>query len=116
MLRAGIRLCMVRRMRRSTRLRLVLQLVLCAVVAVLLVAVAGVTATLLLAPAALLVMTLLAGRYPGERVIHRLRRRSAVVRVAPSLLVPRAPRLLGARLPALAVPGCGRAPPASALI
>jgi hypothetical protein len=111
-----MRLCMVRRMQRSTRLRHALQVLLCLTVAVVLIALAGVTAALLLAPAAVLMTTLLVGRYPGERVIHRLRRRSAVVRVARSSVSPRAPRLLGARLSALAVPGCGRAPPASALI
>ncbi len=107
---------MVRRMQRGTRLRQALQLLVCLIVAVVLIAVAGVTAALLLAPAALLTMTLLFGRYPGERVIHRLARRPGVARAGRSVTVSRAPRTLGARLSALAVPGAGRAPPASALI
>jgi hypothetical protein len=84
--------------------------------AVVLVAVAGVTVALLLAPAALLILALLFGRYPGERVMDRLRRRSEFVRATRSVVIPRAPRALGARLSALAVPGSGRAPPATALI
>jgi hypothetical protein len=107
---------MVLRMQRSTRLRQALQLLLCLIVAAVLIAVAGVTAALLLAPAAVLTMTLLFGRYPGERVIHRLARRPARVRATRSATAPRAPRTLGARLSVLAVPGAGRAPPALSLI
>jgi hypothetical protein len=77
---------------------------------------AGTSVALELAPAALLVVALLLGRYPGERVIHRLAGRVAPAPVACSIALPRAPRSLGARLTALAVPGTGRAPPAAALI
>jgi hypothetical protein len=82
------------------------------------VAVAGTSVALELAPAALLALALLFGRYPGERAIRRV---AGGNRVAPApasrpVVLPRAPRSLGARLAALAVPGAGRAPPAAALI
>jgi hypothetical protein len=81
------------------------------------VALAGITAALVLGPAALLAVVLLFGRYPGERVIRRLRRRAEVVPDGRSTPVPRRPPwTLGARLSALAVPGSGRAPPAAVLI
>jgi hypothetical protein len=78
--------------------------------------VAGIGVLLLLAPAALLALPLLLGRYPGQRVIHRLSRRRSIVRRARSVVRPRAPRSLGARVAALALPGAGRGPPAAALI
>jgi hypothetical protein len=111
-------LCIVRRMpARGAPLRPAVQAILGLILTVALIAAAGATAALVLAPAALLVLTLLFGRYPGERVIHRLRRRPAPARDTGSVLIPRrAPRSLGARLSALAVPGSGRAPPALALI
>jgi hypothetical protein len=84
--------------------------------AVAIVAVAGVGVALELAPAAVLGFALLLGRYPGERVIHRLSRRISRARAALRVVLPRAPRVLGARVAALAVPGSGRAPPATALI
>ncbi len=81
-------------------------------------AVAGTSVALELAPAALLVLPLLYGRYLGERVIHRLARRRSVAlaRPARTVALPRAPRSLGARVAVLALPGAGRAPPAAALI
>jgi hypothetical protein len=101
---------------RGAFLRPALKVSLCLLLTVVLIAAAGVTAALVLAPAALLTLTLLFGRYPGERVIHRLARRPVVARAGRSVTVSRAPRALGARLSALAVPGAGRAPPAPALI
>jgi hypothetical protein len=85
-------------------------------VAVVVVVIAGASVALELAPAGLLVLTLLFGRYPGERVIRRLARRAASVRVVRRVCIPRAPRSLGARVAALAVPGAGRAPPVGVLI
>jgi hypothetical protein len=79
-------------------------------------ATAGTSVALELAPAALLVLPLLYGRYLGERVIRRLARRAPLVRRARTVALPRAPRSLGARVAALALPGAGRAPPAAALI
>jgi hypothetical protein len=80
------------------------------------VAVAGTGVALELAPAGLLVLALLFGRYPGERVIQRLARPVATVRAIRRIFIPRAPRSLGARVAALALPGAGRAPPVGALI
>ncbi len=92
-------------------------MLLCLVLTVTLVVTVGATAALLLAPAALLSMALLIGRYPGERVIHRLRRRSEGLRSTRSVTRPRrAPLSLRPRLSALAVPGSERAPPATCLI
>lgn len=98
------------------RPHLAFRLALCILFAVALVAVAGIGVALELAPAALLALPLLFGRYPGERVIHRLVGRVALVRAARSVVLPRAPRSLGVRVAALAVPGAGRAPPAAVLI
>jgi hypothetical protein len=84
--------------------------------AVAVIALAGTSVALELAPAGLLVVALLFGRYPGERVIRRLAASAATVRAVRRVDVPCAPRSLGARLAALAVPGAGRAPPAGALI
>jgi uncharacterized membrane protein YfcA len=92
----------------------VFRLVLCIILVVAFVAVVGIGDALELAPAVLLVLPLLFGHYLGERVIHRLVGR--VVRVARSVVLFRAPRLLGARVAALAAPGAGRAPPAAVLI
>jgi len=100
----------------GARQHLALRLALCVLVAVAVVAVAGMGVALELAPAALLVLPLLLGRYPGERVIHRFAGRVSPVRATRSVAVPRTPRSLGARVAALAVPGSGRAPPAAALI
>jgi hypothetical protein len=100
----------------GARLRLALRLLPIVVLVVAIAGVAGTSVALELAPAALLVLPLLYGRYLGERVIHRLARRCARARPARSLAVPRAPRLLGARVAVLALPGAGRAPPAAALI
>lgn len=88
-------------------------------IAIVLVAVIGVEGTnvaLVLTPALLLGLPLLFKRYVGERVIRRLTRRAIVLRAACSLTLPRAPRSLGARAAALAVPGSGRAPPLPALL
>jgi hypothetical protein len=79
-------------------------------------AIAGLGVALEFAPVALLVLPLLCRRYLGERVIHRLARRMAPARAARSVVLPRSPRSLGARVAALAAPGSGRAPPAVALI
>lgn len=82
-----------------------------------LVAVAGIAAALFIAPAVLLVLPLLFGRYLGERAIHRLAgRRNGSARAVHCVRLPRAPRLLGLRISALAAPGAGRAPPAVAVI
>jgi hypothetical protein len=88
------------------------------VVAIALLAVSGIGAALFIAPAILLVLPLLFGRYLGERTLHRLaRRHSDPARGALRRThLPRAPRLLGARVAALAAPGAGRAPPAAFLI
>jgi hypothetical protein len=84
--------------------------------AVTVVALAGMSVALELAPAGLLVLALLFGRYPGERVIRRLAARAATVRAVRRVNIPHAPRSLGARVAALAAPGAGRAPPVGALI
>jgi hypothetical protein len=89
-----------------------LRLLAIALVAVTVALAVGTSAALVLAPAALLALPLLFKRYPGERVIHRLARRAPLTRSARRVLLPRAPRSLGARVPALAAPGAGRAPPA----
>jgi hypothetical protein len=99
----------------GARLQPALRLLLLVAVAVALIALAGAGAALVLAPAGLLLVPLLLGRFPGERVIRRLARRSAPVRRTLSVAAPsRAPRALGSRLAGLAVPGAGRAPPAAA--
>jgi hypothetical protein len=98
------------------RMRLVFPLLAVALCVATVAHVAGTSVTLELAPTALLLLPLLFGRYPGERVIHRFAGRVARPSVARSIVLPRAPRSLGARLGALAVPGAGRAPPAAALI
>jgi hypothetical protein len=100
----------------GARARLALWLVAMAGLVAVVVALAGIGVTLELAPAGLLALMLLFGRYPGERVIHRLAARAAVVRAAPRACAPRAPRSLGARIAVLALPGAGRAPPVGALI
>jgi hypothetical protein len=98
------------------RTRLVFRLLLASLCLAALVLVAGTSVALELAPAALLVVALLLGRYPGERAIRRLAGRVALAPVACSITLPRAPRSLAARLTALAAPGAGRAPPAGLLI
>jgi hypothetical protein len=109
--------CMFSRMpARRARPYLALRLLLIALVTVAVVVLAGVSVALELAPAALLALPLLFGRYPGERVIHRLTRPVVPARAIRSAVLPRAPRLLGARIAVLAVPGSGRAPPAAVLI
>jgi hypothetical protein len=100
----------------GARVHLALRLLLVAICAVAVVLVAGTSVALELAPAVLLALALAFGRYPGEQTIHRLAGRVALPRLAHSTVPPRAPRSLGARLAALAVPGAGRAPPAAALI
>jgi hypothetical protein len=92
-----------------------LRLLVFVLVAVTLAVAVGTSVALILAPAALLALALLFKRYPGERVIRRLAHRVTLARSADRVLLPRAPRSLGARLSALAVPGSGRAPPAAAL-
>ena len=101
---------------RSARPHLALRLLLIALLAIAVVALAGVSVALELAPAVVLALPLLFGRYPGERVIRRLARPVVPMRAACSVVLPRAPRLLGARVAVLAVPGSGRAPPAAVLI
>jgi hypothetical protein len=96
------------------RVRLALRLLVIGLVVVAVVGVEGISVALVLAPALLLALPLLFKRYLGERVIHRFTRRAPAARVARSAVLPRAPRLLGARVAALAVPGSGRAPPAVA--
>jgi hypothetical protein len=100
----------------GARQHLALRLALCVLVVVAVAAVAGTGVALELAPAVLLLLPLLFGRYPGEHVIRRLAGRVALARGARSVARPRAPRSLGARVAALALPGAGRAPPVSALI
>lgn len=99
---------------RGARLQPALRLLLLVAVALAVIALAGTGAALVLAPAAVLLVPLLLGRFPGERVIQRLARRTTPARRTPSLAPPRAPRALGARLAGLAIPGAGRAPPAAA--
>jgi len=100
----------------GARVRLALSLLVIALVAVALVGVEGMRVALILAPALLLALPLLFKRYVGERVIQRLSRRPTGLRPPRAQVLPRAPRLLGARLAALAVPGSGRAPPGPALV
>src|ERR1700734_2583715 len=87
----------------GARTRLALRLLLVVAVMAAIVATAGASVALELAPAALLVLPLLYGRYLGERVIHRLARRAPLARPVRSVAVPRAPRSLGARVAALAL-------------
>jgi hypothetical protein len=101
---------------KGMRAHVVVRLLLAALCLVALALAAGTSVALELAPAALLVVALLLGRYPGERVIRRLAAGVALTPVACSISVARAPRALGARLTALAAPGAGRAPPAGFLI
>jgi hypothetical protein len=98
------------------RAHLALRLFAIVALAIVVVAVAGTSVALELAPAGLLVLALLFGRYPGERVIRRLSGRVATVRAARRVCTPRAPRSLGARVAVLALAGAGRAPPIGALI
>jgi hypothetical protein len=100
----------------GARTRLALRLLLIVALMAAIAVTAGTSVALELAPAALLVLPLLYGRYLGERVIHRLARRAPLARPARAVAVPRAPRSLGARIAALALPGAGRAPPAAAPI
>ena len=100
----------------GARPHLVLRVLPIVLLAVAVAAVADTSVALVLAPAAVLALPLLFRRYPGERVIHRLARRVAPARAPRSVAVPRGPRLLGALVAGLAVPGSGRAPPAAALI
>jgi hypothetical protein len=99
-----------------TRARLAFRLFAIVALAVVLVAVAGTSVALELAPAGLLALALLFGRYPGERVIQRFARRAAPPRAPRRARAPRAPRSLGARVAVLALPGAGRAPPVGALV
>lgn len=96
-------------------LRLAVRLLLVALCVVTVALLAGASVALELAPAALLALALLLGRYPGERVIHRMSRRVAPPHSVRCIPLPRAPRSLGAHVAALAVPGAGRAPPVTAL-
>jgi hypothetical protein len=100
----------------GARPHLALRLLLVVLVAVAVLELGGTSAALELAPAGLLALPLLFGRYPGERVIRRLARPAVPARAVRSVVLPRAPRLLGARLAALAVPGSGRGPPAAVVI
>jgi hypothetical protein len=100
----------------GARTHVALRLAAIVALAVAVVALAGTSVALELAPAGLLVLALAFGRYPGERVIRRFTGQAATVRAVRRAKVPRAPRLLGARVAALAAPGAGRAPPADALI
>lgn len=114
---SGMRACILPRMpAHGVRRHLVFWLLLIVLLAVAVVAVGGMSAGLMLAPAALLALPLLFRCYLGERVIHRLARRVVLARPERSVVLPRAPRSLGARVAALAVPGSGRAPPGAALI
>jgi len=81
--------------------------------AVAVLAVVGTGVALTLAPAALLALSLLFGRCPGERAIRRLACRVAVAQTPRPVMPPRRLRSLGA---SLAVPRSGRAPPAALLI
>jgi hypothetical protein len=100
----------------GARTRLALRMLVIVALMALIAATAGTSVALELAPAALLVLPLLYGRYLGERVIHRLARRSPLVRRARTVALPRAPRSLGPRHAVLALSGAGRAPPAAAPI
>jgi hypothetical protein len=100
----------------GARARLALRLLLIVALVAAIAVTAGTSVALELAPAALLVLPLLYGRYLGERVIHRLARRVAPVRPARALAAPRPPRSPRARVAVLALPGAGRAPPVPVLI
>ena len=100
----------------GARVHLALRLVAIVALVGAIVAIAGTGVALELAPVGLLVLALLFGHYPGERVIHRMARPVARMQTGRRSFVPRAPRSLGARVTALALPGAGRAPPAGALI
>ncbi len=114
---SGVCACMLRRMpAQGARLQLALRLTAIVLIAVAVAAVAGTGVALILAPAALLALPLLFGRYPGERVIHRIAGRIVRKRAPGCVILPRAPRSLGARAAALALPGSGRAPPAAVAI
>jgi hypothetical protein len=97
----------------SPRLRVVLALALAAAAALLGLHLAGLdTGLLFMAPAFMLALPLLAGRYPGEGVIVRARRRRRRRRIEPlpsarppARLLPRGGLLVGHAL-------AGRAPPA----
>ncbi len=96
----------------GARLRLALRLLAVAVVLAAVIGVEGMNVALVLAPALLLALPLLFKRYLGERVIRRLARRASAPRALRAVVVlMRAPRSLGTRAAALAVPGSGRAPP-----
>lgn len=71
-------------------------------------------AALMLTPALLAAVPLVLGRYPGERLLHRLARGPAVAGRTPARVSLRAPRSLGRRLRPLASLGASRAPPALA--
>jgi hypothetical protein len=108
---------MLRRMPvHGARLRLAVRLLAVAIVVVAIIGVEGMNVALVLAPALALGLPLLFKRYVGERVIRRLARPALAAPVVRSRALPRAPRSLGARVAALAVPGSGRAPPAIALL
>jgi hypothetical protein len=108
---------MLRRMpAQGARLRLAVRLLAVAIVVVAIIGVEGMNVALVLAPALALGLPLLFKRYVGERVIRRLARPVLAAPVVRSRALPRAPRSLGARVAALAVPGSGRAPPAIALL
>lgn len=114
---SGMGTCMFSRMSaRGARPYLALRLLVIVLLAAAVVALAGMSVALEAAPAAVLALPLLFGRYPGERVIHRLARPVVPACAVRSVVLPRASRLLGARVAALAVPGSGRAPPAAVLI
>jgi hypothetical protein len=100
----------------GVRVRVALRLLAILAFAAVVIALAGASVALELAPAGLLALALLFGRYPGERIIRRLARRAVTARTVLQVRVPRAPRSLGARIAALALPGAGRAPPVGALI
>jgi hypothetical protein len=100
----------------GAREHLALRLCVVVLVAAAVVALAGTGVALLLAPALLLTLPLLLGRYPGERALGRFARRPELPRGSRSLARPRTPHLLGTRLAALAAPGAGRAPPSALLI
>jgi hypothetical protein len=97
----------------TPRLRVVLALALAAALVLLGLQLAGLdTGLLFLAPAFVLALPLLAGRYPGEGVIVRARRRPRRRRIEPlpsvrppARLLPRGGLLVGHAL-------AGRAPPA----
>jgi len=100
----------------GARLRLAVRLLAVAIVVAAIIGVEGMNVALVLAPALALGLPLLFKRYVGERVIRRLARRAVAARAARSVVLPCAPRSLGARAATMAVPGSGRAPPAAALV